>query len=159
MHGFGRTITLCAAGGVAALTLAAAPAASGLETTARALAANTGAPVIRAIDTLEYGSLPHARGSKKLDGRLAANAQYDGPGATAIQTSGLASPREGYVRVVVESRRPQSVRALVESIGGHVERSSFGLVQVAVPAGALNRLSRRPRSISCALRTCGSSTR
>ena len=120
MHGFGRTISLCAAGGVAALTVAAAPAASGLERPARALTAKT--HVVPTVDRLQPGSIPHASGAAKLDGRLAA--------------------RDGHVRVVIETRSGDAVRALVARLGGRVERTSTGLVQAAVPARALDRLSR-----------------
>ena len=122
MHGVGRTITLCAAGGVSALTLAAAPAASGLERPTRALTAKT--HVIRTVDGLQPGAIPRATGVEKLDGRLAA--------------------RNGRVQVVVETSNPAAVRALVEGVGGRVERSSRELVQVSVPARELGRLSQRP---------------
>jgi subtilisin family serine protease len=121
MYGFWRTISMCAAGGVAALIVAAAPAASGLERPARALTAKT--HVVRTVDRLQPGSIPRASGAAKLDGRLAA--------------------RGGNVQVVVETSSPAAVRALVESLGGRVERTSQELVQATVPARAVNRLSRQ----------------
>jgi subtilisin family serine protease len=121
MNGIRRTISVGAAGGVAALIVAAAPAASGLERPARALTAQT--HVVHTLERLQARSIPRATGAAKLDGRLAA--------------------RQGRVQVVVETSRPAAVRDLVGRLGGRVERTSPGLVQATVPAGAVSQLSRQ----------------
>jgi subtilisin family serine protease len=86
-----------------------------------------------------------ARGQVKLDARLAELARRpQSQRAQRFIRSDASLTRDDKARVVVETRRPVALRAIVKNMGGRVERTSAGLVQVVIAASALPGLSQRP---------------
>jgi len=99
---------------------------------------------IRAVERLGPDSVRARRGESKLDGRLAGLARGAASSTvTTVRTTDPAFTRDGRVRVVIESRRPAAVEALVARFGGRVERTAGTLVQAAVPPSALRALSQK----------------
>lgn len=149
MYGIRKAISGGAVARVAALGLlviASAPAASGRSSEARPFltgALARGQPP-HALEIARQLTIPHARGSSKLDSTLAQVAREGGPrGALAIRSAGLATTDDGRVRVIVEARTPELVRASVEALGGRVERTSGNLVQAVLAPSNLSALSKR----------------
>ncbi len=98
---------------------------------------------IRVVEGLQPASVRKQRESK-LDGRLAGLARGAASSTmTKIRTIDPALTRDGRVRVVIESRRPAAVEAIVARFGGRVERTAGTLVQAVVPPSALGALSHR----------------
>ena len=148
MYGFRRISSAATAGGVAVLTLlvvASAPAASGHTAQARPFLTGVhahGQPV-RVVDRLQHMPMNHARHAAKLDGRLAGLVSSRAQRGSSVRAAGIEATPNGNVRVVVETSDPASVRTIVGTMGGRVERVWHGLVQVTVPKAALTSLSRR----------------
>jgi subtilisin family serine protease len=146
MFSLRKTISAVVPAGVAIAALsviASAPAASGGFAHAPLLV-NGASAQARAVDRPAWLSVSHAQGSR-IGVPLLSQAQA-GNSAVSIDLvpSGLESTRDGNVRIIVETSRAATVRAVVESSGGRVERSWRNLVQVAVPRNTLSQLGTHP---------------
>lgn len=129
---------------IAALSvIASAPAASGGFGGAPLLA-NGASKQVRVVDRPAGLSFSHAQESR-IGVPLLSQARVGRSGPSIhLAASGLETTRDGYLRVIVETSRPMTVRAAVDSSGGRVERSWRNLVQVAVPRDTLSWLGRHP---------------
>ena len=148
MFGYRRALSAAAAGTGAILGLlvfaSAIPAASGHLARERPFLTGSVArgQAIRVVESLDPSSVPNRRGASKLDGRLAGLARGAASSTvTKVRTTDPAFTPDGRVLVVIESRRPAAVEAIVARFGGRVERTAGTLVQAAVPPSALRALS------------------
>ena len=148
MYGYRRALSSGAAVAGAFLGLlvfaSAIPAASGHLARERPFLTGSvarGQP-IRVVERLDPDSVRTRRGESKLDGRLAGLARGAASSTvTTVRTTDPAFTHDGRVRVVIESRRPAAVGAIVARFGGRVERTAGTLVQAVVPPSALRALS------------------
>ena len=148
MNGFRRALSAGAAGSVVALLLlviVSAPAASGrLAHQSTLLASGALAQHIRVVERPGTSSLGRVNGVSRLDSRLSGLDSGSNVSKSAgIHQSGLSRTSDGRVRVIIETKSPAAVRAVVRKSGGRVERTWRNLVQAVVRPASLTSLSRQ----------------